>query len=61
MENRTKDEHPLFPQKLPDESLNLENTFKNVCSTVTEIIEWDQQIPAFAKLSLNEPTRHNYY
>ena len=41
-------------------SLILETVFKAVHSTVTKIIQLDQQIPAFPKLSLNAPTRQNY-
>ena len=44
---------------MADDTLNLETIFKAVHSTGTKIIEWDQEIPAFAKLSLND-TRENF-
>ena len=46
-------------KKLVDDNLNLKTIFKAIHSTVTKIIEWDQQIPAFAKLSLND-ARENF-
>ena len=42
-----------------DDNLNLKTIFKAIHFTVTKIIEWDQQIPAFAKLSLND-ARENF-
>ena len=44
---------------MADDTLNLETIYKTVHSTGTKIIEWDQEIPAFAKLSLND-ARENF-